>query len=124
MSKKIFFWYCSLALLILSVVPFFKLMLSKTVENVIIVFVWLAVSGALYVVATKMITFDKGYTAVEAIDFYKICQKENISAKSFKTDKEKIQKIAQKKDYSKKLEITDLYELYRIGHDLLKQKGH
>lgn len=123
MQKKVIIWYCAFVLLVLSVVPFINLMLNKTVTNVIIVIAWLAVSSPLYAWATKHITLEKGYTAIDAIDFYKSCRKENISVSSLRKDQKSIRKIATEKEYAKDLELSELYELFHIGYNLIDQKG-
>ena len=118
--KDIILWYASVGCFGIVLVPFVNFMFHLNVSNLRTLFLCVLVSTVFYIFATKRITHPKGYTAIQAMSFYKICKKEEI-AKPEQCRKRtvKFKEIASKLEYTDKLELDELFEMYQLGYDLI-----
>ena len=83
----------------------------------------IAVSTVMYIISVKHITYPKGYTAIQAISFYKACKKEELGKpEQCKKRTVKFKEIASRYEYSKDMKLDDLFELYQIGYDITNGK--
>lgn len=116
-------WYLSIFLFIITLVPFIFFMEHPSVSNLRYLLLMIAVSTAMYVVSVKHITHPKGYTAVQAISFYKACKKEELNKpEQCKKRTVKFKEIASRYEYSKDMELDDLLEFYQMGYNIFNGK--
>ena len=124
-KKSVVLWFSSMVVFALSLIPFVLFMFKPSVANLSKSVVVIAVAAILYVIGTKQMTHDKGYTTVQAIIFYKQCCKQGFDdIRKCKKNPEKIKEIASKYDYLVGFDIKVLYEIYAVGCEYYpKKKG-
>ena len=77
--RYIFLWYISIGLFIVSLVPFVDFMYHTNFSTMRTLVICISVATLCYVISTKQITYPEGYTAIQAMSFYRRCKKEGIS---------------------------------------------
>ena len=76
-----------------------------------------------YIISTKFITYPDGYTAIQAMHFYKQCKKSGISKhEQCRKKTVKIKEIASRNTFSEKMETEELVLLFDRGYELLNRK--
>ena len=114
-----------MALFALSIIPFIKFMFSLGVSTLVRCLIPLAAASVLYSVSTRKLTHPKGYTAFQAIEFYKLCSSRGFTKPELcRKNPEKFKSVAAEKEYLNGLVLSELFEAYEIGYELSgKKKG-
>lgn len=122
-KNHVILWYASIGMFIISLVPFFRFMDDLTLKNLVIALAFISAAAVTYVISTKLITTPDGYTATQAMTFYKACKKEHISKpEQFRKKTVKVKEIASAYEFSKDLELDVLFGMFEIGYGLLNGK--
>ena len=124
-KKGFIMWGASLCVFVLAVVPFIFFMFKPSSKNLAIAISVIAVGAILYIIGTKLMTHKLGFTALQAIRFYKDCYSHGFEdAKQCKKNYEEFMKIASEHEGAKKLDLQSLYEMYNVGAEIsAKKKG-
>ena len=125
MKRKYFLlWILSVALIVISVIPFFRFMFALSTHNLVIILLFLVPGAALYVVSDRKLTHPKGYSLFNAMQFYNLCKKNGLAdIKVCRRNPEKVMELASHNDYAQKLNLTDIYEMYEIGYEFVVERG-
>ena len=125
MKRKYFLlWVLSVFLLVVALLPFFRFMFNLNTHNLVVCLLFVAPGAVLYALTEKRLTHPKGYTLFNAMEFYRYCVKNGISDIKFcRRNPDKITELALHKDYSKNLNLTELYEMYETGYEFVVEKG-
>lgn len=100
-------------------------MFHLSVGNLKLCLMPLTIASVLYGVSSRKLTHPKGYTAFQAIEFYKLCSSRGFAKPELcRKNPEKFKAIASEKEYLNGLVLSELFEAYEIGYELSgKKKG-
>lgn len=108
---------------IASLVPFVDFMYNANYTTLIRVLICITVSTVFYLISTKLITYPEGFTAVQAMMFYRACKKAEIGKPEQCGKKTvRLKEIAARFDFSREMETEALCELHKKGYELLNRK--
>ena len=118
-------WASSLVMYVISLIPFIFFMFRPSSKHLALSISVIIAATVLYVIGSKMITHKKGYTVLQAMQFYRLCVANGLSDISCcKKNYDSFLKLADTCNYAKGFNIKELYELYSIGESCsVKKKG-
>lgn len=114
--RNVKFWFASFILLVLAAVLAVVCFLTNVLELYVVCGVVLLAFVIIYVLTTKAITHKDGYTLIQAMHFFRACQKAGIENGHLTNEKkELICRIATRYDYSSGLDQRQVLCLYQTG---------
>ena len=117
--RNVKFWFASFILLVLAAVLAVVCFLTNVLELYVVCGVVLLAFVIIYVLTTKAITHKDGYTLIQAMHFFRACQKAGIdNGRLTNEKKELICRIAVQFDYSSGLDQKQVLCLYQTGDTL------
>lgn len=118
---KVIKWYISFIPLAIAIILFgFCFMFESNLLLYIIMFLFFGLFVILYIKANKKITLSDGYTMIQAMSFFKTCNKKNLHPSDSENVKEML-KLAEKLEYSCELSEEQVIALYKTGEKLVKR---
>lgn len=116
-------WCASIPLFAVALAFFILFMFNLRTPNMLRALISIAVATAVYIRATKATTHEKGYTAIQAVLFYLQCRKEGLGKLEMcKKKTVHFKKIAASFEFTKNLELDDLFEMHEIAHSILYKR--
>lgn len=121
--KSVFLWLMTAVVAVYTIVRFVCCMYIFNTKNVLQTLMLITITIFLYKVGMKLVTYEKGYNAFQAIQFYWRCRKEGlVKLESCKKKTVKFREIAEQFEFARKMKIEDLFEMYENAHDILYRK--
>ena len=127
MKKKYFYmWFVSVVILVFDFFAYCEFIMgTKTLAKMIIDLILLFVGVALLFYSRKKLTYKEGFTAIQAIQFYRKCAKAGITTKKeFRENIETVAKFAQDsgiKEQGKTLDYLNVFEKGRYCNTFIKK---
>lgn len=119
---KIIKWYVSFIPLAIAIILFgFCFIFESNIIYYIIMFMFFVAFVRLYLKANKRITLSDGYTLIQAMSFFKACNKKNLQPSDSENIKE-LMKLANELEYACELSEEQVITLYKIGEKLVEDK--
>ncbi|MBR3767707.1 MAG: hypothetical protein IKL10_05650 [Clostridia bacterium] len=121
-KRNVILWILSVAMLASNIFLIRYYVFHSSVKLSVYLLIYLIVGGAFYTIVTKISTHPKGYTCVQALFFYIVCKKNGITTeKAYSKHVGKVEEIAKKYEFSKNLNRSDLFDLYKNGRNIYKK---
>lgn len=125
-KKDIRLWFAAMALVGLDAVAMVLFLAHKSILTTVICIVLVFASCILFMKTNEKIRLPEGYTAVQALFFYRKCVKAGVDNKKHAMKKiYLLREFAEKTDYAKNFDDNALISLYSQGKevsDILKDK--
>lgn len=118
--KSVKMWYGAVALMCLSVLPFFYFMTKLTIGTLGLSLLCIGISTAFYIFATKKMTHPQDkYTAVQAMRFAAQCHKAGFRNSTIcKERKEEFMELVSANDFMKDFDFQKALYVYQTGGQL------
>ena len=122
-AKNVKFWYGSIVLMCLSVIPFFYFMAHLKVLTLLVSVVCIAVTAGIHMYATKRITHPQDkYTALQAMKFAEQCRNAGFRNSTVCKDrKEEFMQLVSSDDFMKDFDFQKALGVYQLGSQLQRE---
>lgn len=113
-------WYLSLCGFGISVIPFVLFMFRTNFKYLLFAIATIAAATVFYLIVTKRITHPKyGYTAIQAINFYKKCNEAGFKNITICRNKRKeFEEFSKSFSFTEGLDFNQILELFSTGKKL------